>query len=183
MGYCVEIFAVATALLADMLLGNYGCTPFLTVFVLFHSSQCISERFAIVAALVAGAAVDLSYCRASAWTPVLFVSALAAGRAVMASRNGERSRSAASSLLSGAVMGAVLALGEMIPASRGENSGWFDALCRLCSGIFWGTLEAPAVLTILDALRRYLGLPGFFGPGSDTRRHRVRAVKMGKRSR
>ena len=85
-------------------------------------------------------------------------------------------------------MGAVLALGEMIPASGREISGWFDVLCRLCSGVFWGALEAAAVLTALDALRRYLGLPGFFQPvrngvGGNTRRHRVRAVKIGKRNR
>lgn len=186
MGYAVEVFAVVAALLADLLLGNYGCTPCLTVFVLFHASQCVSERFAAVLALLAGVTVDLLYCRHSAWTPVLFVAALFAGRAALLRR--ENGRNAVSMLLSGAVMGTVLALGEMISAGI---SGWNESLCRLSSGLLFGALGALLMLTALDLLRGYLGLANSSRPvksqlsseGQKRRVRQVRAANMGRRGR
>ena len=65
----IEIVALAAALLADLLFGNYGCTPYLTVFVVFHASECVSVRFAAVLALLAGTAFDLAYGRYGMVTP------------------------------------------------------------------------------------------------------------------
>lgn len=183
--YCVETFAVAAALLADLLLGNYGFTPCLALFVLFHASVCVSLRFGIVEALIAGVVTDLLYSRASAWTPVLFTAALLAGRAALFRRDGEKSRGVLSALLPGAAIGAVMALGELPPTLNGiGNGGWFDVTCRLSSGVSSGALSAVLVLTVMDALNRFLGLPGFFrpaGPGldfsSDGRKRRVRRVR------
>lgn len=183
MGYCIGIFTVAAALLADLLLGNYGFTPCLTVFALFHASLCTTLRFGVVSALVAGLAVDLLYCRETAWTPVLFAAVLLAGRAALFSRDDEASRSVIDMLLSGAIMGVLLTLGESIPATH-ATGGLADAVCRLLSGIFSGALAAVLVAMLSDGLCRFLGAPGIFrtaGAGrdfnSDGRKRRVRRVR------
>lgn len=153
----IEIFMVAAALLADLLLGNYGCTPCLTIFVIFHASESVSVRFAAVLALLIGTAVDLIYCRHSAVTPLLMTAALFSGRLVFGTAGGaERDRGIVDALLPGAVMGVVMSLGEILMQSGGRS--WLDGLCAIISGALFGALECAAVLALLDAVSGFLGL-------------------------
>ena len=186
----IEIVAGVAALLADLLLGNYGCTPYLTIFVIFHASECVSVRFAAVLALLAGMAFDLVYCRSGMATALLMTAALFAGRTVFSATAGaDRDRSFVSVLLPGAAMGVVMSLGEIM-VSRGGGS-WPDALCAVLSGALSGLLECVAVLAILDAVSGFLGLRGVLRPvpGQTERRlprrrtHRVRATNVMRRRR
>ena len=181
---------VLAALLADLLLGNYGCTPYLTVFVVFHASEFVSVRFAAVLALLAGTAFDLAYGRTGAVTPLLMTAALFSGRLAFDATGGPaRDRKFSDVLLPGAVMGVVMSLGEVM-VGRGENS-WLYAVCTILSGAFFGLLECAAVLTLLDAVAGSLGVRGFLSgaPGRTDRRvshrriRRVRAVSIGRRNR
>ena len=152
----IEIFMVAAALLADLLLGNYGCTPCLTVFVIFRASESVSVRFAVVLTLLTGTAVDLIYCRSGAVTPLLMTAALFAGRLVFGAVGAERDRGFADALLPGAVMGIVMSLGEILMQPGGRS--WLDLSCTIVSGALFGALECVAVLALLDAVSGFLGL-------------------------
>ena len=79
----IELVMLFAALLTDVLLGNYGFSPCLSMFVLFHSSRCVSLRFATVGALVLGTLIDLCYNRAAAGTAFWYVFALYAGQAAL----------------------------------------------------------------------------------------------------
>ena len=186
----IEIFMVVSALLGDLLLGNYGCTPCLTIFVIFHASECVSVHFAAVLALLAGTAVDLVYCRHGAVTAPLMTAALFAGRLVFgATGRAEGDRSIADVLLPGAVMGVIMSLGEILVRSGGAS--WLDASCTILSGALFGALECAAVLALLDAVSGFLGVRGFMRPEPGRvdrslprrRTARVRAVNMGRRRR
>ena len=186
----IETVMAVAALLADLLLGNYGCTPYLTVFVIFHASECVSVRFAAVLALLAGTAFDLAYCRSGAATALLMTAALFAGRLVFSATCGaSRDRKFTDVLLPGAVIGVAMSLGEIM-VSRGGIS-WLDALCTILSGALFGSFECAAVLAILDAVAGFLGLRGFLFAAPERRDrqlprrrpHRVRAVNLVRRRR
>ena len=186
----IETVMAATALLTDLLLGNYGCTPYLTIFVIFHASECVSLRFATVLALLAGTAFDLAYGRSWAVTPLLMTAALYSGHLVFAAAAGPvRDRKLADVLLPGAVMGVVMSLGEIV-VSRGGSS-WLDAICAVLSGALSGVLECVAVLALLDAVAGFLGLRSFLSPEPGRRdrqlprrrTRRVRAVNIVRRKR
>jgi len=188
-GFIAVVMTVA-ALLADLLLGNYGCTPCLTVFVLFHTSECVSVRFAAVLALLSGTALDLAYGRPGAVTPLSMTAALFAGRLVFGATGGSvRDRKFVDVLLPGAAMGVVMSLGEIMVIRSGGS--WFDALCTVLSGALFGLLECAAVLALLDAVTGFLGLRGLLSaaPGAADRRlprrrqRRVRAANMVRRRR
>ena len=186
----IEIVMAAAALLTDLLLGNYGCTPYLTVFVIFHASECVSLRFAVVLALLTGTVFDLAYSRYWMVTPLLMTAALFAGHLVFSTTGGsERDRSFSDVLFPGAVMGVVMSLGELLVIRGGDS--WLEALCGVLSGALFGLLECAAVLAVLDAVAGFLGLRGFMhsAPGQRDRRlprrrpRRVRAVNMVRRKR
>ena len=186
----VEIVMAAAALLADFLLGNYGCTPYLTLFVIFHASECVSAGFAAVLALVFGTAFDLAYGRHGMVTPLAMTAAFFAGRFVFGATGGaSRDRDLSDVLLPGAVMGVVMSLSEILV--RRGGSSWLDALCTILSGALFGMLECAAVVTILDAVAGFLGVRGFLlsVPGRRDRQlprrrpRRVRAVSMVRRKR
>lgn len=186
----IAIVTTAAALLADLLLGNYGCTPYLTVFAIFHASECVSARFAAVLTLIAGTVLDLAYGRTGAVTPLAMTAALFAGRMVFSATGGSvRDRKFSDVLLPGAVMGVVMSLGEITVSRIGGS--WFDALCTVLSGALFGLLECAAVLAVLDAMTGFLGLRGFLyaAPGVTDRRlprrrpRRVRAANMVRRRR
>ena len=184
----VEIVMLLAALLADLLLGNYGCTPFLTVFVVFHASECVSVRFAAALALAAGVGADLLYCRSAAVMPLLMTAALFSGRIALGVVRSE-GRGVFGLLFPGAVMGFVMSFGEILV--RSFEFSWFDALCTVVSGAFFGALECVVMLSLLDAVAGALGLPRFTPlPGSGSSRelprrrtHRVRAASMIRRRR
>ena len=87
MGAVIELVMLFAALLTDVLLGNYGFAPCLTMFVLFHSSRCVSLRFATIGSLILGTLIDLWYDRAASGTPLWYVLALYAGQAALFRRD------------------------------------------------------------------------------------------------
>ncbi len=192
MGRLFESVMIVAALLVDLLLGNYGFTPYLVLFVLFHASECVSVRFAVIMALLTGLVIDTVYCRGISGTPLLLTVALISGRMVLFRREGESTGEVAKVFVPGALMGLLLAAGEMTAVLR-SASGWSLAgeLCRLVSGAVFGALELAAVLVIMDFLSGFLGLPRFFRTAKSRlnvhaprrRRRRVRAGSMVRRSR
>ena len=185
---CVMLFA---ALLADLLLGNYGFVPNFTMFVLFHSSRSVSLRFATVGALVIGTFIDLVYCRPFLVTPLWYVLALYAGHAALFRRENDGSGKVLRISLAGATVGVVLTLRWVIASGAGNGWGYLGAAIDLVFGAA-GILKLGLVTLVVDFICGYLGVGGFFksdstvaGPSDNGRRRyrRVRAEKVrGKRS-
>ena len=187
MGVVIECVMLFAALLADLLLGNYGFTPNLTMFVLFHSSRCVSLRFATVGALLLGTLIDLVYCRASLSTPMWYVLALYAGNAALFRRESDGSGRFLRISLAGAAVGGVLTLRWILRSGIEPGWGYFGAAVDLGSGAAAGILKFASVVLVEDFICAYLGVGGFFkddsavaGPSSGGRRRlrQVRAEKM-----
>ena len=157
----VMLFA---ALLADLWVGNYGLTPCLTVYVLFHSSRSVSLGYATVAGLFIGGAIDLIYCRWSSGTPFMVMLSLYAGQLALFRRDESGEARWLSVVAAGAAIGAVLTLYSLATGNFGTSwSGPLVAL-DLVFGILGGILKLALAVLLLDFLYGYLGLPGFFPP-------------------
>ena len=191
MGVLIECVMLFAALLADLLLGNYGFAPCLTMFVIFHSSRCVSLRFATVAGLAVGTLIDLVYCREVSGTPLWYMIALYSGELALTGRGNSASDRVLRVVLPGAAIGGVLTLRWLIVAE--SDRGWLrlGAALDLVVGVAGGILKLALVVLAADALCAYLGVRGFLpresgnaGPRRSNRRvRRVRAEKvMGKRS-
>ena len=186
MGAVIEFVMLFAALLADLLLGNYGFTPNLTMFVLFHSSRCVSLRFAAAGALVCGTLIDLLYCRPTSSTALWYVLALCAGNAALFRRDGDGSGRFPRIALGGAAVGGVLTLRWIFRSGIGSGWEYFGAAVDLVSGAAAGILKLALVVLVEDFVCGYLGVRGFFGndraaasPGGRRRRPRqVRAEKV-----
>ena len=186
---CVMLFA---ALLTDLLLGNYGFMPCFTMFVLFHSSRCVSLRFAMVGALVLGTLTDLLYCRPSLATPLWYVLALYAGHAALFRRENDGSGRILRVSLAGGAVGVVLTLRWIIAQWEGSGGEYLGAAIDLVFGAAAGILKLGLVILVADFVCGYLGVGGFFkgdsvvaGTSGDGRRRlrRVRAESVrGRRS-
>lgn len=180
---CVMLFA---ALLADVLLGNFGFAPCLTVFVLFHASRSVSLRFATVGALLLGTLIDLLYCRESSGTPLWYVLALYAGQAALFRREDGGTGRALRIFFSGAAIGGVLTLRWILFSEDGSGSWYFGMALDLISGAAAGVLKLALVVLIGDFVCNYLGVRGFFprerdGVGSSAKgRRRFRRVRAEK---
>ena len=158
--------------------------------MIFHASECVSEGFAAVLALLAGTAFDIAYGRSGMVTPLVMTAAFFAGRLVFGATGGtSRDRDLSDVLLPGAVMGVVMSLGEIMVVRGGDS--WLYALCTILSGALFGLLECAAAVAILDAVAGFLGVRGFLlsAPGRRDRQlprrrpRRVRAVSMVRRKR
>ena len=187
MGVVIECVMLFAALLADLLLGNYGFTPCLTMYVLFHSSRCVSLRFAAVGALVLGTLIDLLYCRASLSTALWYILALCAGHAALFRRESDGSGRLLRISLAGAAIGGVLALRWILSAAIISREGYFEAAIDLVCGAAAGILKLALVVMAEDFICVYLGVGGFFkgdsvvvgaSGGGRRRLRQVRAEKM-----
>ena len=184
MGVLIECVMLFAALLADVLLGNFGFAPCLTVFVLLHASRSVSLRFATVAALALGTLTDLLYCRESSGTPLWHVLALYAGQAAMFRREDDGSGRALRICFAGAAVGGVLTLRWILFA--GDGSGYFGMALDLVSGAAAGVLKLALVVLLGDFVCNYLGVRGFFprerdGVGNSAKgRRRFRRVRAEK---
>jgi len=190
MGVVIECLMLFAALLADMLLGNYGFVPCLTVFVLFRASQCVSLRFAVAAALVLGTFIDLAYCRTAPWTPLWYVLALYAGLAAVFRRGHEGGERFLRIVYAGAAIGGVMTLRWILDSGGDPEWGYFGMACDMVSGVGAGVLKLFMVVLIGDFLCGCVGANEFFkrgrkssGGGGRRRLRRVRAEKVaGRRS-
>jgi len=192
MGAVVELVMLFAALLTDVLLGNYGFSPCFAMFVLFHSSRCVSLRFATVGALILGTVVDLAYDRAASGTPLWYVLALYAGQAALFRRDDDGTGRVMRVVLPGAAVGAVLTLRWMLSAGLEPSWTYWGIALDLISGAAAGVLKLTMVVLVTDFICNYLGGRGFFarerearGVSENGRRRlrRVRAEKVrGKRS-
>lgn len=193
MGVVIECLMLFAALLTDFLLGNYGFMPCLAMFVLFHASQCVSLRFATVAALVVGTLIDLVYCRASLWTPLWYILALYAGQAAIFRREDEDTGHFLRIVFAGAAVGGVLSLRRVVIAWGSVEWGVVGMACDIVAGAAIGVLKLFLVVMIGDLICSYLGVREFFprgrkasyssSGGGRRRFRRVRAEKVaGKRS-
>ena len=191
MGVLIECVMLFAALLADLLLGNYGFAPSLTMYVLFHSTRCVSLRFATVAGLVLGTLIDFLYCREASGTPLWYMLALYSGELALAGCEKDDSGRVWRVVLPGAAIGGVLTLRWLIVAE--SDYGWLHlgALLDLVSGTAGGILKLVMVVLLEDSLCGYLGIKGFFprksnAPGARRPNRRVRRVRaekvMGRRS-
>jgi cell shape-determining protein MreD len=186
MGVAIECVMLFAALLADFLLGNFGFVPCFTVFVLFHSSRCVSLRFATVGALVLGTLIDLAYCRETSGTPLWFVLALYAGHAALFRRESDGSGHAYRIALAGAAVGGVLTLYWIVCTGREPGWGYLGMLVDLVFGALIGVVKLALVVVVGDFVCGFLGVRGFFPPehgvaGSPERgRRRYRRVRADK---
>ena len=190
MGVLIECVMLLAALLTDMLLGNFGFAPCFVMFVLFHSSRCVSLRFATVAGLALGLLTDLLYCRDSSGTPFWYMLALYSG--VLALHTREKSPGRALRIvLPGAAIGGVLTLRWILVTESAPGWGFLGPALDLMLGAAGGVLKLALAVLAEDFLCEYLGVRGFFRRGKDARGlgrpsrrvRRVRAEKvMGKRS-
>ena len=181
----IELVMLFAALLTDVLLGNYGFSPCLSMFVLFHSSRCVSLRFATVGALVLGTLIDLWYNRAAAGTAFWYVFALYAGQATLFRRDGEDVGRVTRVVLPGAAIGAVLTLRWLL--CSGSDFAWkhWGFAFDLVSGAAAGVLKLALVVLLTDFICDYLGVRGFFArekelPGVAGGRRRLRQVRAEK---
>jgi len=192
MGVVMECLMIFAALLTDILLGNYGFVPCLTVFVLFRATQCVSVSFAVSAALVVGTFVDLAYCRTSLWTPLWYVLALYAGLAAVFRRGNEGPERFLRIVFAGAAVGGVLTLRWMLNSGGDADWGYFGMACDLVSGVGAGVLKLFVVVLVGDLICGWIGVREFFprsrrnggsSGGGRRRLRRVRAEKVaGKRT-
>ncbi|MBQ6353319.1 MAG: hypothetical protein IJJ28_08635 [Lentisphaeria bacterium] len=185
----VMLFA---ALLADLWLGNYGLTPFLAVYVLFHASRSVSLTYATAAALLLGIVVDLVYCRGSSGSPLAFMLALYAGRLALFRRAGTGAERWLQVILAGGALGMVLTLYRMLAAGGAQAWTRFGAALDLSLGVASGVLKLALTVLLLDFCCGYLGLPGFFPPelrngknsnAGRSRRRRVLAANVAGRGK
>jgi len=193
MGVVIECLMLFAALLADLLLGNCGFMPCLAMFVLFHASQCVSLRFATVAALTVGTLIDLAYCRESLWTPFWYIMALYAGQAAIFRRGNDETGRFLRIVFAGAAVGGVLSLRRVLIGGSDVGWGYAGMACDIIAGAAVGVLKMFLVVMAGDLICSYLGVREFFPRGrkasySDSgggrrRFRRVRAEKVaGKRS-
>lgn len=192
MGAAVECVMLFAALLTDLLLGNFGFAPCFTIFVLFHSSRCVSLRFATVGALVLGTLIDLVYCRETSGTPLWFVLALYAGHGALFRREDDGSGPAKRIVLAGAAVGGVMTLRWVLAAEYEPGLGYLWTAVDLVFGAAAGVLKLLVVVLAEDFVCKYLGVRGFFpqergsadAAGRGRRRfRRVRAEKVAGRNR
>ena len=190
MGVLVEFVMLFAALVIELLLGSFGFVPCLTMFVIFHSSRCVSLRFATVAGLAVGVLIDLVYCRDASGTPLWYMIALYSGELVLIRCEKDGASRPLRVVLPGAAIGGVLTLRWLI-AARDPGAGYAMMALDLVSGMAGGILKLALTVLIADPLCGYLGARGYLPPlgvpagsGKPNRRvRRVRAEKvMGKRS-
>ena len=186
MGVVIELVMLFAALLTDVLLGNYGFSPCLSVFVLFHSSRCVSLRFATVGSLVIGTLIDLLYDRAASGTPLWYVLALYAGQAALFRRDNDGTGRVMRVVLPGTAVGAVLTLRWMLNGGPDPEWKYWSIAFDRASGAAAGVLKLALVVLVTDFLCGYLGVRGFFMrerevPGvSEGGRRRLRRVGAAK---
>lgn len=186
MGAVIELVMLFAALLTDVLLGNYGFAPCLTMFVLFHSSRCVSLRFATIGSLILGTLIDLWYDRAASGTPLWYVLALYAGQAALFRRDDDGTGRVMRVVLPGAAVGAVLTLRWMLNAGLDPEWKYWSIAFDLLSGAAAGVLKLALVVLVTDFICGYLGVRGFFVrerevPGvSEGGRRRLRQVRAEK---
>lgn len=189
----VETAMLFAALLADVLLGNRGFSPCLTMFVLFHASRCVSLRFATVGALFLGVVIDALYCRTALRTPLWYVLALYAGQAVSFRLDDDGLGRALQIVQPGAAIGGVLALRQLSDAWPELGAGYWSIAFELLFGVVSGVLKLTLAVLATDIVCERLGVRGYFPRereggdvserGGRRRIRRVRAEKvMGKRS-
>jgi len=183
MGVVIEFVMLFAALLTDVLLGNYGFSPCLSMFVLFHSSRCVSLRFATVGALVLGTLIDLWYNRAAAGTALWYVLALYAGQAALFRRDDDGAGRVTRVVLPGAAVGLVLTLRWLF--CSGAGFAYWGIAFDLVSGAAAGVLKLTLVVLVTDFICDYLGVRGFFArekelPGVANGRRRLRQVRAEK---
>lgn len=186
MGVVIECVMLFAALLTDLWLGNYGFMPCFTMFVLFHSSRCVSLRFATVGALVLGTFTDLVYCRPFLVTPLWYILALYAGHAALFRRENDGSGKVLRVSLAGAAVGFVLTLRWILSVGIEPGWGYLGAAVDLVFGTAAGILKLGLVILVEDFVCGYLGVGGFFrkdsavaGTSGDGRR-RLRQVRAEK---
>ena len=193
MGVVIECLMLFAALLADLLLGNCGFMPCLAMFVLFHASQCVSPRFAAVAALAVGTFIDLAYCRESLWTPLWYILALYAGQAAIFRREDDDTGHFLRIVFAGAAVGGVPSLRRVLIAGGDAEWGYAGMACDIIAGAAVGVLKLFLVVMTGDLICSYLGVREFSprnrkasysaSGGGRRRFRRVRAEKVaGKRS-
>ena len=192
MGAVIELVMLLAALLTDVLFGNYGFSPCFAMFVLFHSSRCVSLRFATVGTLMLGTVVDLAYDRAASGTPLWYVLALYAGQAALFRRDDDGTGRVVRVVLPGAAIGAVLTLRWVLNAGLDPDWKYWGVALDLATGAAAGVIKLALVVLVTDFICGYLGVRGFFArerevpgvsEGGRRRLRRVRAEKVrGRRS-
>jgi len=160
----VEIILLGIAVLLDLWVGNIGAMPMFSCYCACHWAGVAGAVPGIVAAMIAGALIDLVYGRLAPVTLWLLPAAVLAALLTMPPPS-LRDSFLRSVLLPGAAAGTVIGLGRWLaPVCFGTSPG---AALHLAEIMIWsitfGAFFFAAVVWALDLLLEFLGVGGFRG--------------------
>lgn len=160
----VEIILLGIAVLLDLWVGNIGAMPMFSCYCACHWAGVAGAVPGIVAAMAAGALIDLVYGRLTPVTLWLLPAAVLAARLTMPPPP-LRGAFLRSVLLPGAATGTVIGLGRWLaPLCLGTSP---IAAIHLTEIMIWsivfGAFFFAAIVWSLDLLLAFLGIAGFRG--------------------
>ena len=161
----MKIFFIVTtllaALLADLLIGNFGFSVSLTAGTLLYFSGSFGLKHTLPAAVAAGVFLDMCYARPEAFSAAALLAATAAGMYFMPSR--EYRNSLVRSLPVGAAAEGVLVLANAAALSciYGKTGYPSGILAHLTTSMLFGTLCFPGLVILFDAVATMLNLPRY----------------------
>jgi len=161
----MKIFFLVTtllaALLADLLIGNFGFSVSLTTGTLLYFCGSFGSKHTLLAAVAAGVFLDMCYARPEAFSAAVLLTATAAGMYFIPAR--EYRNSLIRSLPVGAAAEGVFVLANAAAISCiwGKTGYPSGIPAHLMTAMLFGMLCFPGLTILLDTIAATLNLPRY----------------------
>lgn len=155
------LFTLLLTMLSDLLIGNFGFSVSLTVWILIYFYGSFGSKTVFAAAVLIGLLLDLCYARPAAFSTIILLGAVSAGICFVPEK--EYRHELLRSLPAGAVSGGIFVVCNAIAiwciyGKAGYPAGVFPQLiCAMLAGV----IIFPVIIVILDTVALRLNLPRY----------------------